>query len=97
VIDDIGGEPEQRNIEAIDGILWHRHDEHDDLVTVVTSGFYDASAIPKDIAMADEDAIMALLSPLANRYGSALVRRIAEPGQAIIIPVIPKPPQGPPR
>lgn len=91
VLDDIGGEPEQRNIEAVDGILWHRHDEDDRVVTIATTGFYDERSIPKNMAKADEHEVGEMLKPLAQRYGAALVRRIAEPGQAVVIPVIPKP------
>lgn len=89
MLDDIGGEPEQRNIEAIDGVLWHRHDEDDDVVTITTTGFFDPKAVPHDIEHATEDEIERMLTPLSARYGVALVRRLAEPGQSVIIPVIP--------
>jgi hypothetical protein len=37
-----------------------------------------------------EDETLAMLAPLTARYGAALVRRIAEPGQTLVIPVIPR-------
>jgi hypothetical protein len=74
----------------VDGILWHRHDEDDEVVTITTTGFFDPAAVPAKIDAMDEDATMALLSPLTARYGAALVRRIAEPGQTVVIPVIPR-------
>lgn len=90
LLDDIGGEPEQRNVEAVDGILWHRHDEDDEVVTVTTSGFFDPAAVPANIESMGEDETLAMLAPLTARYGAALVRRIAEPGQTLVIPVIPR-------
>lgn len=88
VLDDIGGEPEQRNIEAVDGILWHRHDADDDVVTITTTGFFDEKRVPTNMDRATEEQIVELLAPLTTRYGAALVRRIAEPGQTVVIPVI---------
>lgn len=90
LLDDIGGEPEQRNVEAVDGILWHRHDEDDEVVTVTTTGFFDPAAVPANIEAMGEDETLAMLAPLTARYGAALVRRIAEPGQTVVIPVIPR-------
>lgn len=90
LLDDIGGEPEQRNVEAVDGILWHRHDEDDEVVTVTTTGFFDPAAVPANIEAMGEDETLSMLAPLTARYGAALVRRIAEPGQTVVIPVIPR-------
>ncbi len=88
VLDDIGGEPEQRNIEAVDGILWHRHDADDDVVTVATTGFFDETRVPQNMDKATEGQVLDLLAPLTARYGASLVRRIAEPGQTVVIPVL---------
>jgi hypothetical protein len=77
VLDDIGGEPTQTNIAPVEDVLRERHDAQ--RITIATSGMFDDTADPADLD--------ALLSPLSARYGAAVVRRLAEPGRAIVIRV----------
>lgn len=71
VIDDIGGEPDQVNVKAVQRVTWARHDAM--LPSILTTGFVDLTADPSDLK--------AYLAPLSQRYSTAFTRRIAEEGK----------------
>lgn len=77
VLDDIGGEPSQANVAPVEDVLRERHDAQ--RITIATTGMFDPDAPPGDVDK--------LLAPLSARYGAAVVRRLAEKGRAIVIPV----------
>lgn len=77
VLDDIGGEPTQANVAPVEDVLRERHDAQ--RITIATTGMFDPEADPRN-----RDA---LLAPLSARYGAAVVRRLAEDGRAIVIPL----------
>lgn len=77
VLDDIGGEPSQANVAPVEDVLRERHDAQ--RITIATTGMFDEAADPGDLDK--------LLAPLSSRYGAAVVRRLAEKGRAVVIPV----------
>jgi hypothetical protein len=77
VLDDIGGEPQQANVAPVEDVIRERHDAQ--RITIATTGMLDPDADPLD-----HDK---LLAPLSAKYGAAVVRRLAEKGRAIVIPV----------
>lgn len=80
-VDDIGNEPSQVNAKGVSSTVWKRHE--DMLGSVLTTGFVDAKADPEDVER--------YLAPLAERYGTAFVRRLAEPGSkhCRVVPLLP--------
>lgn len=72
VIDDIGNEGDQSNAKPVTSVVWSRH--QDKLSSLLTTGWVDPNADPADLE--------AYLAPLAKRYSTAFVRRVAQPNQS---------------
>lgn len=79
-LDDIGKEPHQVNVQPVQDVLWERYDQERALLA--STGFVDEGAKPDDLD--------AFLAPLARRYDSAAVRRLAKVKQRVmVIPMLP--------
>lgn len=77
LLDDIGGEPVQANLGPVEDVVRARAERTS--ITISSTGMYDPNVTALDIT--------ALLAPLCERYGAAVVRRLAEPGRSVVIPV----------
>lgn len=69
-IDDIGREAIQANVGGVPDVIWTRYEEM--LTSVATTGFVDLRTPHEDTER--------YLAPLAERYGTAFVRRVAQLG-----------------
>lgn len=69
-IDDIGREAIQANVGGVPDVIWTRYEEM--LTSVATTGFVDLKTPHEDTER--------YLAPLAERYGTAFVRRVAQLG-----------------
>lgn len=95
VIDELGGEREQKNIAAVEEIIQDRYDSGH-LATIVTTGRTDndpAHPCCED----DREDVYRFLSPLVERYDQAIVRRVADPATATTLAIGFPRPKGAPR